>query len=349
MSISEKEDLKGKPANMPTRNFDLFQSTPYITVGDPYLPPLELSKRDSDHKKNFAVGHPKESKFISLASSDSDAYAKDKPKEKEVVIKIPFKVSSPPKKPSGSGSTYGCFGPITFLPQGLPKKTNPKDLPPPKPNIRIQPAKKGYGNTPKILIGGKEYEYLSEGAFDDKQKQSTIKEKGKERSKSPTPFHVRRVGGLFDPNPFHEVKNTTSRGATGDGSIGGGSGDGKEGSTSSSSRSSGRSGLQNKVFRPSSPSKSGWQGTFTKYEYMSPGDGSSRSINTTGSGGDGSGSGEGGGDGKPGTSQDGTKRNVLHQPVFRPVGKSVFDSPQPSIAFHQSNNHRTFLQAHGQF
>jgi hypothetical protein len=110
---SNQEDLLGKPAPHPIRTYDLFSVLPSASSAEPYHSPYEITSKLLDgrfakDKKQIYIGMPHKGilndstfgPFVSLSSTDSDKYiGKEKPVKKQQEILIPFKMSSPPKKP----------------------------------------------------------------------------------------------------------------------------------------------------------------------------------------------------------------------------------------------------------
>jgi uncharacterized protein YggT (Ycf19 family) len=109
----EDDELFGKPAPPPQRNFDLFSVPTAASSSEPYVSSVYVMKKNQDArfavgKKTVTIGPPHKgngndatfSPFISLAGSDQDKY-KGKPRVSKTPppLLIPFRRSSPPKKP----------------------------------------------------------------------------------------------------------------------------------------------------------------------------------------------------------------------------------------------------------
>jgi hypothetical protein len=246
---------------------------------------LNATARTSKGQRQIGIIPPKSGvgndatfgRFVSLTGTDSEKYVKDK-KEKvqtKPVIATPFRYTSPTKKPSGSGSVYGCFGKYNYIPE----TEIPKDVKKPqistKKNISISPPKETFGTYPYVSPGTRE-----------KEKKPPVA----------VPFRgAGRQGGLFDRNVYRPYKSS-------------------ERSVDLNEKERPASALQLrsstgpvKPFRPSSPNKKGWNGTLNPFpSYVSPDEGRSTM--------------------RP-------RSSLASGPVFRPVGRSTFAGPQPSVYF----------------
>mmetsp|Transcript_58469 Transcript_58469/g.143385 ORF Transcript_58469/g.143385 Transcript_58469/m.143385 type:complete len:340 (-) Transcript_58469:56-1075(-) len=162
----------------------LFSFAPSINVGDPYKDG-KGGKDPRMHGKQFTTQPPKEGKTPDVTFSLFETLAVGDPyvelavqqrrarneNNKKQIVPVPFKPSSPTKRPVGHGSYYGSFGIWPNV-----KTTDEYDKRPRKPggevqtmkNILTSPPKRGtygmvgtnIGGTPSGVMG--EYKYSSE-------------------------------------------------------------------------------------------------------------------------------------------------------------------------------------------
>lgn len=252
----------------------IFSEGSYLSVGDPYVKPRDDKEKsggkvDRDKGKQFVTAPPRRGKtndaffekqfrallvgepYVDAAVMDRGAKKASKGKN---IVPAGFRPVGGAKKSSGSGSYFGTIGGKVEHMDESPKKSrdaDPKSRAAEKPQMKTSPPKKGSFGTSGITIG-KGVEYQSE-PFEaareldkkDKEKELTLR-KG-------SAFHSTVHGqGVFDgkvysidpklqglPKGSEEKKKKSDEAAT-------------------------------KIFRPSSPSKSGHFGTLSKFpEYSS--------------------------------------------------------------------------------
>lgn len=193
-------------------------------------------------------------KFKPLFEGDPyvDPFTYDRKKQREQKAKIragPFRPSSPPKKSSGLGNTYGCIGkPFEYMTEQSGKAREQERKPEPK-NIMTNPPKKGNFGTPGIYFSDLP---TSVGG-------SVEESKSGKRSKKPVgkPFlSTTKPLDFFDSMPNVAARKIYSY----DGPL----------PPEKPNPSKSRDGEQKKVpFRPSSPPKQGFNSTINKFpEYI---------------------------------------------------------------------------------
>jgi len=193
------------------KTLGLFSEPSYMSLGDPYDPPVESGGRHkglnimTQNVKKGAVPcgtHGTNFDLTFRRISDGDTYlmpgALERKWRKEAWTKCRtsegFRFTSPAKHRTGLGDTCGNFNADQngkrhqwpeFIPRGgMEKKTKDDIAPPAKPNIMTNPVKKGsYGYTTKNFVGrGTEYSYAIDPY--DRPREMEIEERKKFKEKT---------------------------------------------------------------------------------------------------------------------------------------------------------------------
>lgn len=245
----------------------MFSVASYNTIGDEYDKKIPVS--DRLRGKQMLTNPPRkggtpdvcfERKFASLSMGDKylDPGTRDKQERltqgKKKLTQDGFRYTSPAKKSSGLGNYYGCFcekappkheTEYVVVKKGeLPEKVAPQPR-----NIMTGPAKKGtYGFTGTTISKGDEYKYLSD-PYDSLKKRQEAKESSKKLIGPAFKASCRRVE-FFDAQPNVGVSKIYSL------------------DKPLPPRKADPPKKEQPItvpFKPSSPSKSGYSGTLTKY------------------------------------------------------------------------------------
>lgn len=201
-----------------------------------------------------------ERKYASLSMGDKyiDPGSREKQERlqqsKKKITEQGFRYTSPSKKSSGLGNYYGCFcekAPpkheteyIVIKKGELPEKVAPQPR-----NIMTGPAKKGtYGFTGTTLGKGDEYRYISD-PFDGSKKRQEAKENAKKIIGAAFKASCRRIE-YFDGHPNVGVSKVYSL---------------DKPLPARKAEPPKKEHAITVPFKPSSPAKTGYTGTLTKY------------------------------------------------------------------------------------
>jgi len=247
----------------------MFQSPGYISIGDEYDKKNQIPDRykgkgfkTTPGKKGSGSDATFSKKFLSLSEGDKyvDPGTFEKRSrldcEKKKLTPDGFRYTNPTKKAAGSGAWYGCFSEknppkheVEFhvLNRGeMPNKVKPQDK-----NIVTGPAKRGtYGVPGTTLSKGDEYKYISDPYEGEKRKEAIAAKESTKRVVGPSfkstckrseffdgtgRTGVSKVYGLDKPLPAKKEMPEDKKGPL------------------------------SKPWRPSSPSKGGYNATIMKF------------------------------------------------------------------------------------
>ncbi|KAH7819914.1 putative protein of unknown function (DUF4586) [Monocercomonoides exilis] len=319
--MSTKKSTSSPQATHDLKTYDLFQLSPFLSVGEPYVDDKSAALKDDRYKgKQLGIIPPKRGvlndttfgKFQSLATSEP--YQAPSPPKRfssssKPVSSKPFLPSNPTKKLTGPGDVHGCFNQIEYMSEGememtksptssrsstasSTKRTTSSVSP---RNFYTNPTKKGGPGFASNTIGGFSYPYMSEPYGGDRMKIE------KTKPKTPTvPFRsMSPPGGCFDSKIYSPITTMESKSAESSPTST------RPSTRAGTTRSRGSSFCQTVPFRPSSPGKRGITGTLAPFpEYVVGADLKPE---------------------RPKTSMG------IRQKVFLPAGTSRVSTPQPSI------------------
>ncbi|KAH7832549.1 putative protein of unknown function (DUF4586) [Monocercomonoides exilis] len=278
MSSQTLSSTKGSTSG--SKHIDLYELSPYLSSGDPYISDKDSILKDSRFfGKQLLTSPPKRGVTNDTTFTPFESLAVGEPYEQNPaqrkkdasappVSNKPFLPSSPGKLLTGPGDTHGLFTPFTYSGMSLDdsnesqnkkRKTKRSQTPGPsqisKRNFYTNPGKRGGSGYFHTTIGGYEYEYMSEPYGGDRAKVEKMKPKPPPvpfRSMSPPSRPLDTT--VYAPLPIDSTKERKRMSKT--------MGD------RPSTRSTFNPGIP---FRPSSPGKKGITGTINPFPEYIPG------------------------------------------------------------------------------
>jgi len=196
----------------------VFSESAYLSLGDPYLKDDKKKKRDekpdlkqfttSPGKKGFPYQNYK-SLYEKEPYFDPGHHERKLAKEKRSKITVPFKPSSPPKRPVGAGSVYGTIsGKYDHMPEYdvVKKGDKPRKSEPQKKNILTSNPKRGTYGFSGLGIS-KDYQRIPNVVDDyEAMRKQAQKESKSSKEKMRGSFRAGRThrNEFFDDNPYKE-------------------------------------------------------------------------------------------------------------------------------------------------
>lgn len=128
--MSRRKNSLSETSTHDLKTYDVFQLTPFLSVGEPYLSNKESVLKDGRSKGKQLYTKPHKSglmnestfgPFLTLATSEpyqpTPEFKRSATAGKPVSSR-PFVPASPTKKLTGPGDTHGCFNPIEYISEG---------------------------------------------------------------------------------------------------------------------------------------------------------------------------------------------------------------------------------------